>query len=54
MKHQDGIVAEYLNPQWEQATQRLAEAAICLVRANEEYQQAIIARIALSEQLNNI
>lgn len=53
MENQDHYIPEHLREEWGAVSRRLGEASIELVRANEEYRDAILARIAMSQELKD-
>lgn len=53
MKHQSGEIPVDLQPRWDAATEELHEASIELQQAQKRYNAAVLARIALSDELNS-
>lgn len=53
MEHQDGHIPDEIAEEWQAVEVELWQASRVLEEANRRYQAAIIARIALSQRIQN-
>ena len=53
MENQDCYIPEHLRERWEEISRKLGEASIDLVVASQAYNQAVLARLAISQELKD-
>ncbi len=54
MRNQSREIPDHLKSTWDEVNQELSEASIELQEAQERYNKAVLARIALNTALNQI
>ena len=53
MENQDDYIPEHLRARWDRIVKELGAASVEVVGANQRYNEAILARLAISQELKD-